>query len=94
MFCEVARGDLYDDIQEKVGIVLVEAGQFLFSHSIKFLPVLRRYGIPDLGASAVHVIDGVEHDILVMPAERGVHHPKIHPRQCYAAYPFVFSKEL
>lgn len=46
---------------------------------LEFFAIALRHAVPLFGLSPVRVVDGVKHQVLVVPTERGVLHADVEP---------------
>lgn len=80
MLLQIGWGHHSHDIQQYVGVFLEENRCLLLDSFLEFLAVSLWHTVPLLWRAPVRIVDREEHEVLVVPAERGVTHANVEPR--------------
>ena len=64
----------------------MEGRKLRFSDSLKLPSIGGWHAVPNLRAARVHVVEREQAQVLVVPAEAGVHHTQVQPRGCHSRY--------
>ena len=79
LLLEVGGRDHDHDVQQDVWVFLEQEVHLLLDHFLELLSVTVRDAVPLLGLSPVGVVNGGEHEVLVVPAEGRVLHTNVEP---------------
>ena len=93
LLLEVGGRDHGHDVEENVRVFLEEYRLLLLNCLLKLFTVTLWHGIPLLGLAPVTVIYRVQHQVFIVPAESGVAHANVEPRDVDSA-DVVAAREL